>query len=289
MDFRTPEGQQRYDGLVARAHETVVALDFDGVLSPIVDDPTRATIHPDAPAVLVELAAQVRAIAVITGRPARQAIALGDLDEVGGTITEQGGELFLLGQYGNERWSSRSRRVVSPRPPEGLASFMSGLPQLLGRHDAADAFVEEKGIAVAVHTRRLPDAAAAFDRLLPVLTDAAERHGLTVEPGRMVVEVRAPGMHKGQALRAIRGEVGATGVLYAGDDLGDIEAFNAVQDIRDSDGVPGLLVCSGSEEQQALVELSDIVVDGPEGVLALLRQFAADAAAHAPAAAGPTG
>jgi trehalose 6-phosphate phosphatase len=45
-------------------------------------------------------------------------------------------------------------------------------------------------------------------------------------------------------------------------------------------------VCSGSAEQQALVELSDIVVDGPTGVLALLRQLASDAAGHAVADGG---
>ena len=279
MQFRTPEGQQRYDALVAGAARTVVGLDFDGVLSPIVEDPARATIHPDAPEVLVELAEQVCGVAVITGRPARQAIALGRLDEVGQVLAERGRDLYLMGQYGCERWSSRERRVVSPRPPKGLGSFMSELPHLLRAEGAADAYVEEKGLAVAVHTRRLPDPVAAFERLLPVLDAAAGRHDLALEPGRMVIEVRSPGMHKGQALRTIHAELDADGVLFAGDDLGDVEAFRAVAALRD-EGHPGLLVCSGSEEQQALVELSDIVVDGPAGVLALLRRFARDAAAH---------
>lgn len=278
MDFRTPEGQHRYDALVGHASEVVVGLDFDGVLAPIVDDPASARIHPDGPRTLVALARQVKGVAVITGRPARQAIALGGLDEVGAELAAEGRALHLMGQYGNERWSSADGRVVSPRPPRGLSSFVSTLPDLLRGHDAGDAFVEEKGLAVAVHTRRLPDPQGAFDRLLPVLTEAAGVHGLGVEPGRMVVEVRAPGMHKGQALRTIHGELGGDGVMFAGDDLGDVEAFRAVGALRE-DGHPGLLVCSGSEEQKALVELSDIVVDGPEGVLAFFRQFAHDAAA----------
>jgi trehalose 6-phosphate phosphatase len=278
MEFRTPEGQQRYDDLVADAGRVVVGLDFDGVLSPIVEDPASAVIHPDGPRTLIELGQQVRGVAVITGRPARQAIALGGLDDVGKVLAEHGRGLHLLGQYGNERWSSSEGRIVSPRPPKGLSSFMSELPDLLRRHDAADAFVEEKGLAVAVHTRRLSDPAGTFERLLPVLTEASRRHGLGVEPGRMVIEVRAPGMHKGEALRAIYGELGGRGVIFAGDDLGDIEAFRAVTQLREH-GSPGLLICSGSEEQKALVELSDIVVDGPAGVLSFLRQFARDAAA----------
>lgn len=278
MRFRSPEGEQRYDGLVADAARVVVGLDFDGVLAPIVPDPGSAAIHPDGPRTLVALGRRVRGVAVITGRPARQAIALGNLDEVGQELAEHGRALHLMGQYGNERWSSVDGRVVSPLPPAGLSSLLAELPDLLRDHGATDAFVEEKGLAVAVHTRRLPDPVAAFERLLPALRDAAAAHHLGVEPGRLVVEVRAPGMHKGQALRTVLAELDGHGVMFAGDDLGDVEAFRAVTALR-AEGRPGLLVCSGSREQQALVELSDIVVDGPDGVLGFLRQFARDAAA----------
>jgi len=256
----------------------VIGLDFDGVLSPIVDDPGAASIHQDGPRVLADLAVEVRAVAVITGRPARQAVDLGRLDEVADTLAEP--NLFVLGQYGSERWSAKTREFGSPPAPEGLARLVEALPDLLAESGAAEAFVEHKGIAVAVHTRRLPDSQAAYARLLPVLTAFAREHGLDVEPGRQVIEVRGTGMHKGDAIRAIRGETHAEAVLFAGDDLGDIEAFKAVAAIRE-DGVPGLLVCSGSAEQQALVDLSDIVVDGPGGVLRLLARFAADARAHA--------
>jgi trehalose 6-phosphate phosphatase len=280
MEFRSADGSRRYDDLVADAARVVVGLDFDGVLAPIVEDPARATIHPDGPGTLVALARQVRGVAVITGRPVRQAITLGSLDEVGRQLAEHGRALHVMGQYGNERWSSVDGRLVSPPPPRGLSGLVADLPELLRRHDAADAFIEEKGLAVAVHTRRLPDPAAAFDRLLPALREAAAAHALGVEPGRFVVEVRAPGMQKGQALRAIHAELDGHGVMVAGDDLGDVEAFRAARALRE-EGRPGLLVCSGSQEQQALVELSDLVVDGPEGVLGFLRRFARDAAAAA--------
>ena len=165
---------------------------------------------------------------MITGRPARQALALGDLDEVGNALGDSGKELYLFGQYGNERWSSTSRRIVSPRPPRGLASYLGALPSLLRRLDAADAFVEEKGLAVAVHTRRLPDPAGAFARLLPELEKLATDAGLVVEPGRQVIEARAPGMDKGQVVRKLAEDLSASGFLFAGDDLGDLEAFEAV-------------------------------------------------------------
>ncbi|CAN5450436.1 trehalose-phosphatase [soil metagenome] len=269
-------GEQRYASLVRAAPETVVGLDFDGTLAPIVEDPEKARIHPDADAVLVELAAQVLAIAVITGRPARQALDLGGLEEVGDDIDKVGKDLYLFGQYGNERWSSGHRRVVGPRPPAGLASFERELPRILKRVDAPGAFIEDKGLAVAVHTRRLSDADAAFARLLPELRDLAQRHDLVVEPGRSVIEVRSPGVHKGQAVRTLVEELDAGGFLFAGDDLGDLEAFEAVRSLA-ADGMPTLLVCSSSEEENALLDLADVVVKGPAGVLELLAMLADDA------------
>jgi trehalose 6-phosphate phosphatase len=277
MELRSARAKERYDELVAAAAQGVVCLDFDGVLAPIVDDPDQARIHPDAGDVLTALASSFRAVAVVTGRPARQAITLGDLDRVGARITENDGDLRVLGQYGNEQWTARTGKVVTPRPPKGLARLAAELPDLLRREGLEDAHVEQKSLAVAVHTRRLPEPQAALERLTPPLRRAAEAQGLTLEPGRMVIEVRAPGMNKGNAVRTLQKELHADAMLFAGDDLGDVEAFEAVRDLRRG-GMVGLLVCSGSEEQQALVELADIVVPGPDGVMELLSGLAEDAA-----------
>jgi trehalose 6-phosphate phosphatase len=275
MEFVSTTGEQQYAALVRAADDLLVGLDFDGTLAPIVEDPEDAKIHPDAPDVLVALAAQVRGVAVVTGRPARQVLALGGLDEVGNEVGESGRELFVLGQYGNERWTSTDRRVISPKPPRGLATFTSELPRLLRKAGSAEAWIEEKGLAVAVHTRRLDDPEAAYERLLPLLSGAAKAHDLDVEPGRAVIEVRAHGMHKGAALHRLAEELEVRAVMFCGDDLGDVEAFKAVEELRGR-GLAGLLVCSASQEQGALADLADVVVDGPAGVLQLLRELTAD-------------
>jgi trehalose 6-phosphate phosphatase len=90
-----------------------------------------------------------------------------------------------------------------------------------------------------------------------------------------VVEVRAPGMNKGNAVRTLQKELHADAMMFVGDDLGDVEAFEAITELRRG-GMVGLLVCSGSQEQQALVELADVLVEGPDGVMQLLKQIAAD-------------
>ena len=275
MEFTSTDGERRYAELVRAASRAVVGLDFDGTLAPIVDDPERAHIHDDASDVLLDLAREVAAVAVITGRPARQVLDLGGLEEVGEALRSADADLYVFGQYGNERWSSTNRRIMSPRPPRGLASFERELTGVLRRADAADAWVEDKGLAVAVHTRRLDDPDAAFQRLLPLIRNLAKSHQLITEPGRNVIEVRSSGMHKGVAVQTLVEELDAGAFLFAGDDLGDMEAFEAVTELRNG-GMPTLLVCSASAEESALVPLSDVVVKGPEGVLDLLRQLIAD-------------
>jgi trehalose 6-phosphate phosphatase len=279
MELRSEDAKSQYDGVVAVAQQVLVGLDFDGTLSPIVADPEQAVIHPDGVATMVALAPHVRAVAVVTGRPARQVVRLGRLEEVADALPA-GSRILVRGQYGNELWDSDSREFTTPEEPPGLAAFRAELPRLLALAGASDAYVEEKGLAVAVHTRRLPDPGGALTRLEPELEDAAERHGLTVEPGKSVLEVRAPGMHKGHALRQVVADTDAGGVLFAGDDLGDLEAFEAARGLR-SQGLPVLLVCSGSVEETALSDVADVVVDGPDGIMTLLRQVAADASARA--------
>jgi trehalose 6-phosphate phosphatase len=269
MEFTSDHARAHYDAVRDALDGAFVGLDFDGTLAPVVDDPESARLHPAAPGALLELAEVVRAVAVITGRPARQAIAMGDLDALGNAMLERGAELFVFGQYGNERWSATEQRIRAPRPPAGLATFARELPAVLRKADAADAWIEEKGLAVAVHTRRMPDPAGALERLREPLAELAARHHLAVEPGRNVLEVRSGDTHKGHALRTFVAEQAAKAVIFGGDDLGDVEAFEAVRELR-AEGLPGLVVCSASTEVPQLVDLADVVVDGPAGVVELL-------------------
>ncbi len=89
-----------------------------------------------------------------------------------------------------------------------------------------------------------------------------------------MIELRPAGMDKGKALLALAAEVGATTLVFTGDDLGDLAAFDAVDAWRSTGGA-GLLVCSGSDEVEELAARADLVVDGPPGVLALLRELTA--------------
>ncbi|MFF7748507.1 trehalose-phosphatase [Streptomyces sp. NPDC007971] len=268
-----PATQAGRDGLQALLTEpctAVIGLDFDGTLAPIVADPEQARAHPDAVPALAALAPKVASVAVITGRPAAVAVRNGGFAGVPGLE-----HLVVLGHYGAERWDAATGTVTAPEPHPGVAAVRAELPGLLDRVGAwHGAWIEEKGRAIAVHTRRADDPQAAFEALREPLADLATRHGLIVEPGRLVLELRPPGMDKGVAFLDHVRTTGAGSVLYAGDDLGDLPAYAAVDKLR-SDGTPGLLVCSGSTEVTELAERADVVTQGPEGVVALLRTLAA--------------
>lgn len=260
----TAAGRQGLRALLERPDSALLGLDFDGTLAPIVPDPEQARAHPDVPPVLRRLADAGVHIAVVTGRPAVLAVEYGGLAGLPG--------LTVLGHYGLERWSGG--RVSPPGDDAGVAEVRRRLPRLLAElRMPAGTHVEDKGRSVAVHTRRTADPTAAFDRLREPLRRLAERTGLVLEPGRLVLELRQAGGDKGDALRALAGERPRSSIVFVGDDLGDLAAFVAVERLRD-EGVPGLLVCSGSTEVPEMAARADLVVDGPPGVARLLTAVA---------------
>jgi trehalose 6-phosphate phosphatase len=265
---RTTAGRDGLDAIRARPHRAVIAIDFDGTLAPIVPDPDQARAHPDVVPALAALAPKVAAIAVITGRPASVAVRHGGFAGVPGLE-----HLVVLGHYGAERWDAVTGTVSAPAPHPGVATVRAELPGVLAESNLwHDTYIEEKGRAVAVHTRRAQDPQAAFETLREPLAELAARHGLIVEPGRMVLELRPPGVDKGVALTEYVREVGAESVLYAGDDLGDLPAFAAVEKLR-SDGVPGLLVAADTVVTE-LADRADLLVEGPAELAAFFSALA---------------
>lgn len=263
----------RLQQLAAASGELVIALDFDGTLSPIVADPTQAWIHPDVAPQLRRLAPWCAAIAIVTGRPAQQVIELGQLEPLGAEVIRAGAQLLVWGQYGNQRWDAATGQLHSPPPPTELTQLHSELPQLLEQANAADTWIEDKGLALGLHTRRLADPAAAYERVRAQVEPVATELGLIVEPGKLVVEVRAPGMDKGQAVDQLLAQIPATRVLFMGDDRGDVAAFAALERHR-ANGAEVVLGAVASDEEQALTGIADVIVDGVPGVVELLGQLA---------------
>jgi trehalose 6-phosphate phosphatase len=268
----TPQSAAGREGLAAllRAPATgLIALDFDGTLAPIVADPDAARADPAAVAALHRLGPLTGTLAVITGRPALSAVEYAGLESVPGII--------VLGHYGRQRWQA-GELTTQPEPP-GLAAAREQLPGVLAAAGAPDGtWTEDKGEALAVHTRRTAEPDRALERLRGPLAALAERTDLTVEPGRLVIELRPAGSDKGLALKNLASKRSPSATLFCGDDLGDRPAFRAVAELRAA-GTPGVTVFAGSAEVSVLADEADLVVDGPAGVVALLNALAAAFAA----------
>lgn len=262
--IQTRAGRDGWEAIVADPATAVISSDFDGVLSPLVEDPARARPVEGALDALARLARSVQQVAIVTGRPALVAT------ELTGVTAHAGlGSLVVLGHYGLERWDASTGKVTSDPVPEGVAAARSRLPGLLQELGLPDAFVEDKESSLAVHTRRMADPVDALERLRGPLTELAESTELRLEPGNLVLELRPPGIDKGVALRRLLASTDARSILYAGDDLGDLAAFRAIEEQR-KEGLRAVLLATRSSGATELIEAADVVVDDPAGVVTVL-------------------
>jgi trehalose 6-phosphate phosphatase len=262
----TSSVEQAARGLVARAHEVALCLDFDGTLSPVVDDPEAARPLHGVVELLEPLAQRFAAVAIVSGRPAPY---------LAEHVAAPG--VRYLGQYGlQEMYEGSARadpRLERARPTVGAATeALRNSPAVR----ESGAWLEDKVYAIAVHTRRVPDRERWTDAVDRTARQIAEEHGLEIIPGKMVWELRPPVRgDKGDAVRRVVAESGARGVVVVGDDLGDLPAFAAVAELV-AQGHDGLRVAVRSAESPPeLLASADVVLEGPEGVLDFLRRLAA--------------
>lgn len=246
--------------LLADPTRAAVVVDFDGTLAPIVDLPEDARAAPAAREALGALVGRVGLVAVVSGRPVTFLHDRLALDGVA-----------LVGQYGLERFAGDT---VLPAPE--VEPFLDAVAAAADEAERTwpDLVIERKGrLAVGVHWRTAPEHAPEPQALI----DLAARHGLALLPGRMVCELRPDlPIDKGAALQALLVEHGTRRAMFAGDDVGDVPAFAALdRALAAGDLDAAVRVAVRSEEAPPdLLAQADLLVDGPEGVAAMLRALA---------------
>ncbi|MEO1130096.1 MAG: trehalose-phosphatase, partial [Planctomycetota bacterium] len=196
----------------ARTPVLLVASDYDGTLSPIVDNPADAEPLREAEVALNNLCALPQThVAVISGR------ALEDLAK----LTNLNNAVHLVGSHGSEFELGMFRRMSDDK--RKLRELVAEeLHALAGEHGAFR--VEEKPASVAFHYRNVPDAVAT-EVVRRVMEGPAAQDGVNVKKGKMVVELGVVDTHKGTALQALRHRVGATAAIFLGDDVTDEDVF----------------------------------------------------------------
>ncbi|QTE29821.1 trehalose-phosphatase [Pengzhenrongella sicca] len=201
----------------------LVALDFDGTLAPLVDDPDQSRMLAPATAALARLATRsdVR-LALVSGRSVADLHRQAQAPEGTLLVGSHGGERGRVGEFGLEREPIR----LEPEQADLLTRIGAGLTTVARGRDGV--WVQHKPAAAVLHTRM----AAAADADLATAQALALAGSLGVDAlhGKDVVEVAVLRATKGMALQALRAELGSVVVLYAGDDTTDERAFAALTD-----------------------------------------------------------
>jgi trehalose 6-phosphate phosphatase len=247
------------EALAAAPAASGLVLDFDGVLSPIVDDPAASRLPDRVAASLARLAGTLGLLAVISGRP---------VEFLRRRIPVPG--VKLLGTYGIEQVQDGIRQVDA-EAEKWLGRVSEASRTLRG------VLVEEKSVSVAVHWRQAADQPAAAGRVHRATAQIAAETGLRLEAGKLTEELLPPvGMDKGTALVRLLAAGTLTTVAYAGDDVGDIPALRAAREA----GGYALVVDHGRETHPLLLELADQTYAGTDSFAAWLAELAsaADAA-----------
>jgi trehalose 6-phosphate phosphatase len=231
--------------VTAAPEEAAIFLDFDGVLAPIVARPEDAYPPAETRAELTRLAGRYALVAVVSGRAG---------EDVRGRVAVDG--IVYVGSHGLEldpqadRWRRR------------IADFAGAAPW-------APSQIELKGLSVAFHYRDRADEQAAV-RELEELAEGAREDGLVARFGRKVLEVLPPvGSNKGTAVRHLLDGAGLGRALVAGDDITDLDAFLAVEELEHRIRVAVL----ADESPSLLADHAELVLGSTAEFLELLRRL----------------
>jgi trehalose 6-phosphate phosphatase len=243
------------DALRREPSQAGILIDFDGTLAKIVDEPADARPLEGVPALLDELSGRYAVVAVLSGRP------------VAFLARWLPSSVVLSGLYGLE--VVRDGVVVDnpiAAPWRAVVDEVSDVAYAAGPEQMR---VEHKGLSLTLHFRGNPEIESDVEAFAQLL---AERTGLSVRRSRMSFELHPPvAVDKGTALRDLT--AGLEAVCFMGDDVGDLPAFRALDDLA-ADGVTCVRVGVRSDEAPSeLLDAVDVVVDGPEGVRDLLAQL----------------
>jgi trehalose 6-phosphate phosphatase len=243
----------RVEQLVASRVSVALFLDVDGPLLDVALTPSTVHVPLDVSALLASVSAGLfGAIAIVTGRPIREADRL--LKPL---------KFAAAGVHGAEMRLTANGEIVSLTPyfDAGLAADLKLIAQ-----DLPGIVMEDKGAGIALHYRSAPELHSSLLNALEALIP--KYHGqFEICQGRKVVEVLPVGVSKGWALRqlATLPEFVHRTPVMIGDDVSDLEAFRAAEDL----GGYGLKVAG---ENFSSAEAS---FRGPSEVLDWLKLFRA--------------
>lgn len=197
--------------LISRTPILLVASDYDGTIAPLVADPAAAQADRESVAALQALAEMPQThVAIISGR------ALADLAERAPVS-----RLHLVGSHGSE-FEIGLEASLTGETRELRDRLRSYFRELAATQPGV--IVEEKPASLAFHYRNVsPDIAQGL--VQQALAGPGSWPGVYIKHGKFVLEFSVVPTSKGAGLNRLRQRIGATAVLFVGDDVTDEDAF----------------------------------------------------------------
>jgi trehalose 6-phosphate phosphatase len=158
-----------------------------------------------------------------------------------------------------------------------VAESMAAVKMAADRFGMTDGIIyENKGVTGSIHYRLAKDQEHAHAVLLPLIQVAADARGLKVTEGRMVIELRPMlAINKGTALRSVVEREGLISLVFLGDDVTDLDAFHALERLREEGQISGLnIAVVAPESSPEIAKAADAVVHGVECCVQLLTAIA---------------
>lgn len=252
-------------GRVAGARHVAVALDFDGVLAPLGDDPMGVTMAPGAAEALAAIAAHPdMTVALVSGRRLVDLVTLAS-PPVGALLAASHGV-----EHGLVTDAGTSAEPLEPTEAEHdlLARLDDAVTAIAA--DVEGAWVERKTFARVLHTRTAQDDDAASATVLAV-AGPADWPGVHAIIGKSVVELAVRDVTKADGVAWVRRRAAAdagldpvdVAVVFAGDDTTDEHALVSL-------GPADLGIKVGGGETAATLRVADepAVVDLLRALLA---------------------
>ena len=204
---------------LAPTRHLLVALDFDGTLSPLVDDPMSARMLPEARAALDALiAAPATTVALVSGR------TLHDLRIIAEHTDDS--RVLLAASHGAEQWPVPEHEVTDGEALALRDELQSAAARLAGELEGA--WVEPKAFGFAVHTRlAAPGSVPALHTAIDALVSQRAPHWRR-RLGHDILEFSFRSDGKDGAIARLRAQTGASAVLFAGDDVTDEDALRSL-------------------------------------------------------------
>ena len=211
--------------------------DVDGTISNTTLTPEQATVTPLCREYLSILCSKLPLVAAISGRSVLDVKKMVGIEQ-----------MAYIGNHGMERWKQGRSELVQGL--EGFPELIKSLTEYLSCHISINGVkVENKGITATIHYRQTTSPETSQYKIMQTLEQLPQTEKLRIMQGKMSINLLPPmKINKGTAVLDLIGKHKSRGGIYLGDEITDLDAFEAIHSASRGSDFRGLSIGVVSQE-----------------------------------------